>query len=99
MNPNECTIVDAKQVGLVKVVDIIGNGSAVAGTVLDKISPEAKSIIDDADLIISKGQGNFETLHHSKKIYYLFLCKCKLFAERFGVEMFTGMFVNDRDLF
>lgn len=97
---NDCTIEDAKQVGLDKVVDIIGNGTAVAGTVIKKISPEAKAIIDSADLIISKGQGNFETLHHSEKnIYYLFLCKCKLFAERFGVEMFTGMFVNDRDLF
>lgn len=90
---NDCTIEDAKLVRLDKVVDIIGNGSAVAGTVLDKISPDAKKIIDNADVIISKGQGNFETLHHcGKNIYYLFLCKCKLFAERFGVEMFTGMF-------
>lgn len=96
---NDCTIEDAKQVGLDKVVDIIGNGSAVAGTVLDKISPEAKSIIDDADLIISKGQGNFETLYHcGKNIYYLFLCKCKLFAERFGVDLFTGIFINDSKL-
>lgn len=97
---NDCTIEDAKLVRLDKVVDIIGNGSAVAGTVLDKISPDAKKIIDNADVIISKGQGNFETLHHcGKNIYYLFLCKCKLFAERFGVEMFTGMFINDRNLF
>ena len=96
---NDCTIEDAKQVGLDKVVDIIGNGTAVAGTVIKKISPEAKSIIDDADLIISKGQGNFETLHHcGKNIYYLFLCKCILFAERFGVDMFTGLFINDSEL-
>jgi len=82
---NDCIIEDAKQVRLDKVVDIIGNGSAVAGTVLDKISPDAKKIIDNADVIISKGQGNFETLHHcGKNIYYIFLCKCKLFAERFG---------------
>lgn len=96
---NDCTIEDAKQVGLDKVVDIIGNGSAVAGTVLDKISPDAKKIIDNADVIISKGQGNFETLHHcGKNIYYLFLCKCKLFADRFGVDTFTGMFINDSNL-
>lgn len=96
---NDCTIEDAKQVGLDKVVDIIGNGSAVAGTVLDKISHDAKKIIDNADVIISKGQGNFETLHHcGKNIYYLFLCKCKMFAERFGVEKFSGMFINDLSL-
>lgn len=96
---NDCTIEDAKQVGLDKVVNITGNGSAVAGTAIDMISPDAKKIIDNADVIISKGQGNFETLHHSgKNIYYLFLCKCRLFADRFGVHKFTGIFINDRSL-
>ena len=96
---NDCTMDDAIGVGLDKLVATIGNGTAIAGTVIEKISPEARVIIDNADLIISKGQGNFETLHHcGKNIYYLFLCKCKLFAERFGVEPFTGMFVNDLQL-
>ena len=96
---NDCTIDDANQVGLDKVVEVIGSGTAVAGTVLNKISLEAKKIIDNADLIISKGQGNFETLHHcGKNIYYLFLCKCRMFADRFGVEKFAGMFINDKNL-
>lgn len=97
---NDCTLDDANQVGIDNLVKVTDNGTSVAGTVIEKISSEAKAIIDSADFIISKGQGNFETLHHSgKNIYYLFLCKCKLFAERFGVEVFTGMFVNDRNLF
>lgn len=97
---NDCTIEDAKQVGMDKLVTVIGNGTAIAGTVLDKISPEAKSLIDNADLVISKGQGNFETLHHTgKNIYYLFLCKCEMFAQRFGVDKFTGIFINDSKLF
>lgn len=96
---NDCIIEDANQVGLDKVVHIIGNGTSFAGTVLDKISPDAKKIIDNADVIISKGQGNFETLHYcGKNIYYLFLCKCKLFASRFGVDTFTGIFTNDKSL-
>lgn len=96
---NDCTIDDAIQVGLDKLVTVIDNGAAIAGTVIDKISSKAKAIIDNADLIISKGQGNFESLHHcGKNIYYLFLCKCKLFADRFGVETFTGMFINDLHL-
>ena len=96
---NDCTIDDANQVGLDKLVSVMGNGTAIPGTVLNKISPEAKSLIDNADFIISKGQGNFETLHHcGKNIYYLFLCKCQLFAERFGVDTFTGMFINDLSL-
>ncbi len=93
---NDCTIEDAKQVEMDKLVQVYGNGSAVAGTVLSKISDEAKAVIDNADLIISKGQGNFETLHHSgKNIYFLFLCKCEMFAKRFNVERFSGIFIND----
>ena len=96
---NDCTIDDAKQVGMEKIVSVIGNGTSVAGTVLNKISTEPKAIIDNADLIISKGQGNFETLHGcGKNIYYLFLCKCKMFADRFGVESVKGIFVNDKHL-
>ena len=96
---NDCTIDDAKQVGMGEIVSVIGNGTSIAGTVLNKISAESKAIIDNADLIISKGQGNFETLHGcGKNIYYLFLCKCKMFADRFGVESFKGIFVNDRNL-
>lgn len=96
---NDCTIDDAKQVGMERIVSVMGNGTSVAGTVLNKISAESKAIIDNADLIISKGQGNFETLHGcGKNIYYLFLCKCKMFADRFGVESFKGIFVNDRNL-
>ncbi|MBR4100239.1 MAG: DUF89 family protein [Clostridia bacterium] len=96
---NDCTLDDAKQTGLDKLVSVLGNGTAVAGTCLEKISDNAKELIDNADIIISKGQGNFETLHHcGKNIYYLFLCKCKMFAERFGVDAFTGMFINDMRL-
>ena len=97
---NDCTVDDACQVGLDKLVAVSGNGTAIAGTVLEKISLEAKGLIDNADLVISKGQGNFETLHHcGKNIYYLFLCKCEMFAQRFGVPKFTGVFINDGNLF
>ena len=97
---NDCTLDDAKQVGLDKLVTVTHNGTSVAGTVLNKISQEAKTLIDSADLIISKGQGNFETLHHcGKNIYYLFLCKCDMFAKRFGVEKLAGIFINDNNLF
>lgn len=96
---NDCTSDDAMQVGLDKLVDVLGNGTAIAGTVLNKISPNAKEVIENADLIISKGQGNFETLNHcGKNIYYLFLCKCEMFANRFNVQKFTGVFINDKNL-
>lgn len=96
---NDCTLEDAKYVGLDKIVEVIDNGTGIAGTVLSKITPQALNAIENADIIISKGQGNFETLHHcGKNIYYMFLCKCKMFADRFGVDTFTGMFINDKNL-
>ncbi len=93
---NDATQEDAKQIGLDKLVPVCGNGTAIAGTCLEKICPAAREKIDAADVILSKGQGNFETLRYcGKNIYYLFLCKCSLFAERFGVAQFTPMLLND----
>lgn len=96
---NDCTMEDAKQVGLLEMVNVVDNGTAISGTVLSRISVEAKCIIDNADLIISKGQGNFETLQNcGRNIYYLFLCKCKMFADGFGVDQFTGIFKNEKNI-
>ncbi len=96
---NDCTIKDAEQAKLTELVSVTDNGTAIAGTCLERISKESKVIIDNADIIISKGQGNFETLSYcGKNIYYLFLCKCNMFAEKFGVEKFTGMFLREKEL-
>ena len=93
---NDATMTDAEQIGLTKIVKVIGNGTEIAGTVLDEISEEALTAIDKADLVIAKGQGNFETMRNCKRnVYYLFLCKCNMFAKDFNVEKFTGMLVND----
>ena len=93
---NDATMEDAKQVKLEDIASVSDNGTAIAGTCLERISPEARQKIDEADLILAKGQGNFETLRYCKKnVYYAFMCKCKMFAEKFGVPQYTGMFIND----
>lgn len=93
---NDVTMEDAVQVGLHEIFDVCDNGSSVAGTCLDRISDDAKAKIDSADVIIAKGQGNFETLRHcGKNIYYIFMCKCMMFARRFDVPQYSGMLVND----
>lgn len=94
---NDVTIEDARQVGLVDEATIIENGTAIPGTWLEEISEAAKTAMENADVLISKGQGNFETLQGcGMNIYYMFLCKCDLFMERFGVERFASMLINDR---
>lgn len=94
---NDANLEDARYIGLTGLVTVIGNGSGIAGTELNCISTEARQKIEQADMIISKGQGNFETIHgHGLNIYYLFLCKCDWFVQRFHAEHLEGMFVNER---
>lgn len=94
---NDATIEDAMQVGLAQITEVLPNGSDIAGTWLEEISQEAKEVLNEADVIISKGQGNFETLRKcGMNIYYIFLCKCDLFANTFQVPKLTGMLINEK---
>lgn len=93
---NDATLEDAEAVGLTRLVKVIHNGNGVAGTQITLLSDEARHVLGDADLIISKGQGNFETIHGcGLNIYYLFLCKCEWFVKRFGLERLKGIFINE----
>lgn len=93
---NDATLEDARECGLCDVARCVGNGSNVTGTSLPDISQEARQLLLQADVLISKGQGNFETLHDSGlNIYYLFLSKCERFMKLFGVPRNTGMLVNE----
>lgn len=94
---NDATMEDAKETGLTDMVRVLSNGSDIPGTSLQKISEEARREICSADLCIAKGQGNFETLQGcGENVYYLFLCKCRLFVKRFGVEQFAPVLKNER---
>ena len=93
---NDATMQDAKEVGLTEVVTCIGNGNAAPGTIVARLSEQAKEILYSADIIISKGQGNFESLYgENLNPYYLFLCKCELFVNRFGVKQYQSVFVRE----
>ena len=96
---NDATLKDAQDIGLAEEVRVIGNGSSIAGNALGYISMEAETLIRNADVVISKGQGNFESLNGcGLNIYYLFLCKCDWFVRKFQMKRLTGILVNDRNL-
>ena len=96
---NDATMEDALQVGIEACGKVIPNGTNIAGTYIPWLSAEAKQAVEEADLLISKGQGNFESLHGcGLNIYYLFLCKCQWFMERFGLPQYSGVFINEFDL-
>lgn len=93
---NDATIEDAKQVGLTDIVTCIGNGNGAPGTVIKLLSEEAKQALLEADMIISKGQGNFESLFgEGLNPYYIFLCKCELFVRRFGLKQYESVFMKE----
>lgn len=94
---NDATMEDARMTGLDQVIPVMGNGDRVAGTNLEDVDPRVRRMILDADLILAKGQGNFETLHGcGLNIYYLFLCKCDWFMRQFQARRYQGVFVNER---
>lgn len=94
---NDATLEDARYVGLDRQAKLVSNGKSVAGTVCELLPSEAKEVLDQADVILAKGQGNYESLAgQGRHIFYAFLCKCELFTERFQVEKLTGMFVEEK---
>lgn len=94
---NDATMEDAKETGLDQIATVIGNGTDIGGTWIPRISKEARTLLENADLILAKGQGNFETLHESGlNIYYLFLCKCEWFSTNFHARPLQGMFLNEK---
>jgi hypothetical protein len=79
---NDATEEDAYFAGLEKIARIISNGSDAPGTILDDCSKEFREIFKKADLVIAKGQGNYETLNEikDKNIFFLFMVKCPVIA-------------------
>lgn len=95
---NDATEEDARYVGISKLARVISNGLPIAGTVYDMLPDCAKEVMDNADVILAKGQGNYESLcGQGRHIFYSFLCKCELFISRFGVPKLTGVFIEERD--
>ena len=86
---------DARIAGIDKLVAVIDNGSDVPGTILEECSEEFKRVFRDADLVIAKGQGNYETLNdEQKKIFFLLKVKCSLIAQDIGCQEGDIVIIN-----
>lgn len=89
---NDIVQSDAIYAGIDKPVKIVSTGSGVPGVVLDQCSTEFREIFKKADVVIAKGQGNFETLDDAERsIYFLFRVKCPLIGDRVNSDV--GKFV------
>jgi uncharacterized protein with ATP-grasp and redox domains len=78
---NDVTEVEAREIGLDRLARIIQSGSEMPGTVLARTTPEFREAFESADLVISKGQGNWETLEDSEReVFFMFQAKCPAVA-------------------
>ncbi|MCR4922569.1 MAG: ARMT1-like domain-containing protein [Lachnospiraceae bacterium] len=94
---NDVTEEDARYVGLDKIAKIVTNGEAIAGMVYKMLRDEGRIALEEADIILAKGQGNYEAMAgQGFHVFYEFLCKCDLFTGRFNVPRLTGMFIEER---
>ncbi|MBN2322986.1 MAG: DUF89 family protein [Spirochaetes bacterium] len=78
---NDATLSDARQAGLSDMVTVMGNGSDAPGTILEECDGPFRKAFEKADLVIAKGQGNYETLSETPgNIYFLLKVKCPSIA-------------------
>ena len=76
---------DARMAGIDTLVEVVDNGSDAPGTVVGECSEEFRSHFAEADLVIAKGQGNYETLSDERKImFFLLKAKCPVIANDIG---------------
>jgi len=95
---NDSTKEDALMVGMDKYAKILSSGSGLPGTDLLEVSDEFKKVFDQADLVLSKGQGNFESLPGcNHNVYYLLLCKCDLLTKQLNCDKLSPVFLHEDD--
>lgn len=84
---NDSIAEDAYAVGIDEYAEIVDNGDGSLGTVLGRTSPAFQEVYNKADVVIAKGQANYECLsEENKNIYFLLMTKCDVIANNIGVE-------------
>lgn len=84
---NDATVEDLERAGFEEFTEIISTGTRIVGVPIDRVSSEFREVFEKADVIIAKGQGNFETLSEIKddRVFYLLKAKCRPIARELGV--------------
>jgi len=85
---NDATIDDARSAGLTEIVSVIESGTRSAGTILDTCTAEFRERFAAADLVIAKGQGNYEALNDIEKpVFFLLKAKCPVIASHLNCRV------------
>ena len=95
---NDATLEDARATGICQVAKTISTGSNLSGIVLEECSKEFVDTFRTSDLIISKGQANFETLLNisgKPATVYILKVKCDLIARHLGSRVGSTRIILD----
>ena len=85
---NDATIEDVYASGFDSRIKVISSGCSAPGTIIEECSDEFLNVYKNADIVLSKGQGNFETLSDvEREVFFLLKAKCPIVAERIGVNV------------
>jgi damage-control phosphatase, subfamily I len=85
---NDALMADAQVAGLTDLVEVIDNGSDAPGTILETCSDAFRKRFEQADLIVAKGQGNFETMNDTPKYaFFLLRPKCTVLARHLNCQL------------
>lgn len=96
---NDITLKDATKLGIDKICNVIESGNRIGGTDLNYCTKEFIEKFDGADVVISKGQGNYETLlDEARPIYFLFKVKCNAISERSGNPVGSSMIYYNKSI-
>lgn len=91
---NDVTMVEAEELRLGEICTLISTGLEMPGTVLERATSEFQDVFKKADLVISKGQGNWETLEDSdREVFFLFQAKCPAVAAVMGCRELQPLMV------
>ncbi|HOH42469.1 MAG TPA: ARMT1-like domain-containing protein, partial [Candidatus Hydrogenedentes bacterium] len=94
---NDACLEDAEQVGLTSLCEVIDNGGAFVGSPLNLIPSEFRKRMEEADIILGKGQGNYETVDDFEgDVYLLLKIKCDVIARHCGVPRGESVFLSTR---
>lgn len=93
---NDATLEDAETVGMTDICEVVPSGVDTPGTVLDRCDPDFLDLLKSSPVVLSKGQGNFESLWGNfPGVYYAFKVKCPVVADITGHPMKTSLFCRE----
>ncbi|HZX21180.1 MAG TPA: ARMT1-like domain-containing protein [Clostridia bacterium] len=94
---NDATVEDAFKTGIADYSEVVSTGCGMPGAVIESCSIEFQEMFNNADVVISKGQGNFEALSDTtRSVYFLLKAKCCRIANALDVEINEYVFKKNQ---